>query len=160
MKLKNLYNQIREKNNDESMNSRPINLDEVKQKFNEQIGQFKKHGDILYNMGKYKQIAEYFKQLAENAENYLISESEDWFDNITIKRNIKEMKSYASDFAKVSSEAQALQERMAALYEDMGVILNRYFDIPDEQLSGQMPPQKNTKAMDISQQKPNPAKKN
>ena len=32
---------------------------------------------------------------------------------------------------KIATEAQALQDRMAALYEDMGGILNRYFDIKE-----------------------------
>ena len=83
-------------------------------------------------MGSYRKIAEYFTKLSENAENYILSESgESWFDDITVKRNLKELKNYANDFAKVSGEAQSLQERMAALYEDMGVILNRYFDVPD-----------------------------
>ena len=34
-------------------------------------------------------------------------------------------------FAKIANEAQALQDRMSALYEDMGGILNRYFEIKE-----------------------------
>jgi len=135
MKLKTLYGRVKK---EQSNQGRPeININEVKAKFDEMIEQFKGHGDTLYNMGKYREIAEYFNNLAENAEHYLVSEDSNWFDNITVKRNLKELKSYANDFARVSGEAQSLQERMAALYEDMGVILNRYFDVPESSLKGQ-----------------------
>lgn len=137
MKLKELYNQVKDE-----QNTPQINIEEVKTQFNEQLSQFKNHASTLYNMGSYRELAEYFKKLAENAEHYIMSESDkNWFDDITQKRNLKELKSYANDFAKVSGEAQALQERMAALYEDMGVILNRYFDIPEEGGQPQKPMQ-------------------
>ena len=42
---------------------------------------------------------------------------------------MNDLKKQAGQFNKIASEAQALQDRMAALYEDMGGILNRYFDI-------------------------------
>ena len=126
MKLKEIYNQVQA-----DQNQPQINIEEVKMRFNEQISTFKQLGEGLYNLSNYKKIAEQLSSLAESAEQYLISESDSWFDNITIKRNLKELKNYTVDFNKVSGEAQALQERMAALYEDMGVILNRYFDVPD-----------------------------
>lgn len=146
MKLKELYKQI--KNQEEQPQ---INLEEVKAQFTEQIGQFKKHESTLYNMNKYREIAEYFTKLAENAEHYIMSEaSENWFDDITVKRNLKELKNYAGEFTKVSSEAQAIQERMAALYEDMGVILNRYFDVPENMEEMEMSKPEIKKAHDIA----------
>ena len=127
MKLKEIYSQIQDEQNQPQ-----INIVEVKAQFNEQISEFKNHGNVIYNMGNYRKIAEYFTKLADNAENYILAEADqNWFDDITIKRNLKELKNYANDFSKVSGEAQSLQERMAALYEDMGVILNRYFDVPE-----------------------------
>ena len=126
MKLTEIYSQIQDEKNQPQ-----INIEEVKAKFNEQINSFNKYGESLYNLKNYKQMAEQLSTLSEAAEQYLLSETDSWFDNITVRRNIKELKNYANDFTKVSSEAQALQERMAALYEDMGVILNRYFDVPE-----------------------------
>lgn len=126
MKLKDLYKQVKEEQNQPQ-----INIEEVKQRFNEQISTFTKLGETLYNLNNYKQMSEQLSSLSENAEQYLISESDSWFDNITIKRNLKELRGYSGEFSKVSGEAQALQERMTALYEDMGVILNRYFDVPE-----------------------------
>lgn len=124
-----MYEQIKDKQDQPQ-----VNIEQVKGNFDKQITKFKSLGKILYNLGKYKQIAQYFDSLAQNAEHYLVSKSDTWFDNITIKRNTKELKTYAKEFAKVAGEAQALQQRMLTLYEDMGVILNRYFDVPDEQM--------------------------
>lgn len=137
MKLKELYKQMK----DEQQQPQ-VNLEEVKTQFNEAIKEFKNHAATLYNMGKYREIAEYFTKLAENAEHYIMSENSEGkgFDDITVKRNLKELRSYANDFVKVSGEAQAVQERMAALYEDMGVILNRYFDIPESMEPGNQEP--------------------
>ena len=48
-----------------------------------------------------------------------------------LEKLMNELKKQATQFNKIASEAQALQDRMAALYEDMGGILNRYFDIKE-----------------------------
>ena len=44
---------------------------------------------------------------------------------------MKDLKSHAGQFNKIATEAKALQDRMSALYEDMGNILNRYFEIKE-----------------------------
>ena len=48
---------------------------------------------------------------------------------------MNDLKKQAGSFSKIATEAQALQDRMAALYEDMGTILNRYFAINDAEES-------------------------
>lgn len=125
MKLKEIYNQVNKDGQDQPQ----INIEEVRQKFNEQISGFETMGENLYNLRNYKQMTEQLSNLIENAEHCLLSESDGWFDNITVRRNIKELKSYCTDFGKASQEAQMLQERLVALYEDMGIILNRYFTV-------------------------------
>lgn len=55
----------------------------------------------------------------------------DWFDNVTIKRNMKELKNYVNEFVKVATEAQRMNHRMTALYEDSGRVLGRYFEIKE-----------------------------
>jgi hypothetical protein len=63
------------------------------------------------------------------AKQHTIQETEDWFDKITVNRNMKELTSLSNQFRKVATEAQGLQERMGGLYEDMGHILGRYYEI-------------------------------
>jgi hypothetical protein len=73
--------------------------------------------------------------IVEAAKELTLNETEDWFDAVTVKRNMSELDKMQKQFDKVSSDAKALDERMHALYEDMGNILNRYYqiaDIPEE----------------------------
>ena len=58
-----------------------------------------------------------------------VKETEDSFDKITVSRNMKELKSYSDQFHKVAKEAHTLQQRMEGLYEDMGKVLGRYYEI-------------------------------
>ena len=51
---------------------------------------------------------------------------------MSVKRNLKEIKTLAKEFHKTASERQVYTQRMQGLYEDMGNILNRYFEIQGE----------------------------
>ena len=79
-----------------------------------------------------KELASRLSKLAETAKQHTLQETEDWFDKITVNRNMKELTSLSGQFKKVASEAQSLQERMSTLYEDMGHILGRYYEINGE----------------------------
>ena len=62
------------------------------------------------------------------AKNHTLSETDDWFDKIAVNRNMKELTNLSKSFDKISSGKASLQQRMGALYEDMGNILGRYYD--------------------------------
>ena len=64
----------------------------------------------------------------------MLSETDDWFDAVSVKRNMKELKGMTAQFKKAALEANAVNERLNALYEDMGNILNRYYDIDEAKL--------------------------
>ena len=49
---------------------------------------------------------------------------------------MKELTTLSKQFGKVASEANSLQERMTGLYEDMGHILNRYYEINETHVYG------------------------
>ncbi len=74
--------------------------------------------------------------IANQAKNHTLSETEDWFDKITVNRNMKELTNLSKSFTKISDEANALQQRMGALYEDMGNILGRYYDMSEGHVDG------------------------
>ena len=44
---------------------------------------------------------------------------------------MKELKGLTGQFKKTAVEANATNQRLSALYEDMGNILNRYYDIDE-----------------------------
>ena len=78
-------------------------------------------------MGAAKQLAE----MADNAQNHVLGETSDWFDGVSVKRNMKELKGLTGQFKKTAVEANAVNQRLSALYEDMGNILNRYYEIDE-----------------------------
>ena len=61
----------------------------------------------------------------------MLSETNDWFDSVSVKRNMKELKGLTGQFKKTAVEANSVNQRLSALYEDMGNILNRYYEIDE-----------------------------
>jgi len=57
-------------------------------------------------------------------------------DKITVNRNMKELTGLSKQFSKISSESEALQQRLGALYEDMGNIIGRYYEIGEKHVPG------------------------
>ena len=94
-----------------------------------EVSNFNSFGNEIYREGNLRELAERLSKLAMTAKQHTIQETEDWFDKITVNRNMKELTSLSNQFKKVATEAQGLQERMGGLYEDMGHILGRYYEI-------------------------------
>jgi hypothetical protein len=78
-----------------------------------------------------RQVAETLGGIADAAQEYTLREGGDWFDRVTIKRNMNELKKLQAAFEKESLEAKAQEQRLESLYEDMGHVLGRYFEIAD-----------------------------
>jgi len=100
-------------------------------KFFETITNFGKLGNAIYSEHDLKSVAESLSYLAKTARTHALQETEDWFDQITVNRNMKELGSLSNQFQKIAGDAQSLQERMSALYEDMGHILGRYYELDE-----------------------------
>ena len=99
--------------------------------FLEAVGKYNEIGSFIHREGNLKDVATHLSKLAKTARAHTLSETEDWFDKVSVNRNMKELNVLAGSFSKVATEAQSMQERMSALYEDMGHIINRYYDISE-----------------------------
>ena len=99
--------------------------------FLNEVGRFNEYGGNIYRKGNLKDIAERLAKVAEAARAHTLQETEDWFDKVSVTRNMKELHGLSGGFSKCATEAQSLQERMETLYEDMGNILNRYYNIKE-----------------------------
>ena len=97
----------------------------------EAVKSYARVGKQLYNGGGILEAAKQLVQMAESAQNHILSETDDWFDGVSVKRNMKELKGLTGQFRKTAVEANATNQRLSALYEDMGNILNRYYDIEE-----------------------------
>lgn len=104
---------------------------ELKKHFLEIISTYNQHREGMSRKSDIMQIAETLGGIADAAQEYTLREGGDWFDRVTIKRNMNELKKLQTGFEKEAVEAQSQQQRLEALYEDMGHVLGRYFEIAD-----------------------------
>lgn len=96
----------------------------------QEVSKYNEYGKAVYQEYNLVEMAKKLHALTEFAEKYL-EEEYTGFDSVTVKRNMKELKKYVSEFKKAAKEVQENRDRLTALYEDMGIIFNRYFEIKD-----------------------------
>ena len=104
---------------------------EIKKHFLEIISTYGQHRENMSRKSDIRQVAETLGAIADAAQEYTLREGGDWFDRVTIKRNMKELKSLQEKFEKEAGEAKSQEQRLEALYEDMGHVLGRYFEIAE-----------------------------
>lgn len=104
---------------------------ELKKHFLEIISTYGQHREGMTRKSDIRQVAETLGGIADAAQEYTLREGGDWFDRVTIKRNMTELKKFQAAFEKEAQEATAQEQRLEALYEDMGNVLGRYFEIAD-----------------------------
>ena len=89
-------------------------------------------GKSLYNNSNIMEIAKQISHIAEQAHTHVLGETDDWFDQVSVNKNMQSLKKRVAEFKKAAGEAHQLNQRMTGLYEDMGHILNRYYDITED----------------------------
>ena len=88
-------------------------------------------GKQLYNNGNIMEIAKQLSHIAEQAHTHIMSEQDDWFDKVSVNKNMKQLKGSVVEFQKTAKEAHSLNQRLTGLYEDIGHVLNRYYEIDE-----------------------------
>ena len=116
----------------ESSETKKVSPDDVK----EALQNYNKLGEALYQQQSLKETAKSLSQIAEMAASHTLQETEDWFDKVTVNRNMKELTNLSKQFGKLSEEANSVQQRLSALYEDMGGVLGRYYDLNETHIDG------------------------
>ena len=112
------------------------NLKVSSEQMTEALKNYNKLGETLYQQQTLKETAKSLSKIAEMAASHTLQETEDWFDKVTVSRNMKELTNHSKQFSKIAEEASSVQQRLAGLYEDMGNILNRYYEIPETHVYG------------------------
>ena len=118
MKLKNILNE-----NTDRLSSKN------KRQVLEAISNFNAFGESIYSKANLKEVVQSISELCENATKLALQEHDDWFDSVTVKRDMKEVAGILKEFVKASTESQSTQQRLESLYEDLGHKLGRYYDI-------------------------------
>ena len=89
-------------------------------------------GKSLYNNSNIMEIAKQVSHIAEQAHTHVLGETDDWFDQVSVNKNMQSLKKRVAEFKKTAQESHQLNQRLTGLYEDMGHILNRYYDINED----------------------------
>ncbi len=88
-------------------------------------------GKTLYNNNNILEVAKQLSEIAESAHSHILGEQDDWFDKVSVNKNMKSLKGSVVEFTKTAKEAHSLNQRLTALYEDIGHVLNRYYEIDE-----------------------------
>ena len=88
-------------------------------------------GKQLYNHKNVMEIASQLSKIAEQAHSHVLSETDEWFDKVSVNKNMKSLKGSVVEFQKTAKEAHMLNQRLTGLYEDIGHVLNRYYEIDE-----------------------------
>ena len=102
----------------------------------EGVKSFQHIGKSIYNNGNVLETAKQLASIAESAHNHILGEQDDWFYKISINKNMKSLKGSVVEFQKAAKEAHMLNQRLTGLYEDIGHVLNRYYDIDEAHVYG------------------------
>ena len=94
-----------------------------------ELSQYNNIGEAIFGKSNITKISEKLSWIAGQAQSHTLQETEDWFDKITVNRNMKELTGLSKSFGKIAQESNSLQQRLGALYEDMGNILGRYYEV-------------------------------
>jgi seryl-tRNA synthetase len=99
------------------------NLKISSEQVTEALKNYNKLGETLYQQQTLKETAKSLSKIAEMAASHTLQETE-------------ELTNHSKQFSKIAEEASSVQQRLAGLYEDMGNILNRYYEIPETHMYG------------------------
>ena len=95
----------------------------------ETIANFSKLSDSIYREQSLQDITEQIKYIVDSASQVTVTETEDWFDRVTVQRHMKQLGESYKTFEKTAKQIAELQQRLEACYEDIGTGLNRYYNI-------------------------------
>ena len=108
---------------------RPKMNKEEKKAFLEAVSQYHKLGEMVYRNNQLNELAETLNNIVTTAENLTMQESEHWFDNVTVSRHMKQLQEAYKVFEKTAGEMSGMQQRLEAAYEDIGTVLNKYYNV-------------------------------
>lgn len=118
--------------NEAQQEQAPALTTEEKQSYLEAISKFNEYGDAIYSNKKLKEAVANIKRVVEFASTNMVEESGDWFDGVTVTRHAKRMQEAMNILEKAGTDASKLQQRMEAMYEEIGTMLNKYYEIKDK----------------------------
>lgn len=100
---------------------------EEKAEVMEAIANYSNLSNSIYREHSLQELTETIKKIVEAASHITVTETEDWFDRVTVQRHMKQLGESYKTFEKTAKQISELQQRLEACYEDIGTTLNRYY---------------------------------
>lgn len=100
-----------------------------REEFLESVKSYGRLKETISNSGKIQHAVSEIKKMVEAAEEITLQESEGWFDNVTVNRHMKQMNEAYKVLEKTCNEIVQAQQRFESAYNDIGRVLENYYDI-------------------------------
>ena len=108
----------------------------------EKVRKFNEYGKVLRCETALMEMSQTLAEIGQMAESYAMTESGDYFQAETVKRDFGDVKKITKDFSKLARECHGGLLQLNALYEDMGRKMERYFEIQSlEEIASTINPQ-------------------
>jgi hypothetical protein len=111
---------------------------EAKKTALENIGCYNEYAKHLHRDTSLMEIAHKLSEMVKDARELALHETEKasvdgkhWFDEQTVKKNCAVMEKSMAEFTKLANEAHVMEQRLKACYEDVGHLLERYYEVKD-----------------------------
>jgi uncharacterized protein YwgA len=101
---------------------------EEKAEFVTQMKNFSEMGEFVYGRTDLELLSDRVREMIRRGEQ-IAMEKGDWFDNVTVKRHMKDLQNAYKTFEATAKEVNQLNHRLAASYEDIAQLLNKYFEV-------------------------------
>jgi hypothetical protein len=111
----------------EEMSSEQPTMD--KSAFIEAVKKYNRYKESFSKSSNLKKIVSEIGKLVRSAEPITLQETGEWFDNITVNRHMKQMNEAYKVLEKTASELMQSQQRFESAYNDIGRVLENYYDI-------------------------------
>jgi hypothetical protein len=107
---------------------------EQKKMLQELVFEYNKYNEVLEARKKLMEVANKMGNIGDLSEAYLIEklhegnkEENAWFDEKTIRKHTGEVKKMTTEFKKMAAECDESMRKMQGLYQECGMMLERYF---------------------------------
>lgn len=110
---------------------------EEKKKLMDMVSKYNEYGSVLRCEQALMETSKTLQDIAAMAERYAMTESSDWFQSKVVERDFKQARGISQNFNKLAKECYGKIQQLSALYEDMGHVLGRYYEIKTTNESAQ-----------------------
>ena len=97
--------------------------------FLEAVKNYGRHKESVFRSSDLKNVVTEIRKIVEAAEDITLQESDGWFDEITVNRHMKQLKESYKVLEKTCNELITSQQRFESAYNDIGRVLENYYDV-------------------------------